>query len=254
MQYRELGRTGWKVSTLSFGAWAIGGTWGAVDDSESLAALQRAVELGVNFFDTADVYGDGRSERLLARLRRQARRADRHRHQSRAAAGSAHSRGLQPPQPDRLRGAQPEEPGDGYPGSAATALPANAGLLPAGGLRRAGRPGAGGQAALLRGERGESGRSAQGDRVPQRAKRADHLQHVPPATGGAVLRAGAEAQGGHPGARAAGFRAADRQAEGRQPPSQRTTTGRSTARANPSTAARPSPAWITRPGCKRWRS
>ena len=72
MQYRELGRTGWKVSALSFGAWAIGGTWGAVDDSESLAALQRAVELGVNFFDTADVYGDGRSERLLARLRRQA--------------------------------------------------------------------------------------------------------------------------------------------------------------------------------------
>ncbi len=72
MQYRELGRTGWKVSALSFGAWAIGGTWGAVDDSESFAALQRAVELGVNFFDTADVYGDGRSERLLARLRRQA--------------------------------------------------------------------------------------------------------------------------------------------------------------------------------------
>jgi len=73
MQYRELGRTGWKVSGLSFGAWAIGGTWGAVEDTESLAALHRAVELGVNFFDTADVYGDGRSERLLAQLRRQHR-------------------------------------------------------------------------------------------------------------------------------------------------------------------------------------
>ncbi len=71
MQYRELGRTGWKVSTMSFGAWAIGGTWGPVEDSESLAALHRAIELGVNFFDTADVYGDGRSERLLAQLRRQ---------------------------------------------------------------------------------------------------------------------------------------------------------------------------------------
>jgi aryl-alcohol dehydrogenase-like predicted oxidoreductase len=70
MQTRELGRTGWKVSALSFGAWAIGGTWGPVDDAESLAALNRAVELGVNFFDTADVYGDGRSERLLARLKR----------------------------------------------------------------------------------------------------------------------------------------------------------------------------------------
>lgn len=71
MQYRELGRTGWKVSTISFGAWAIGGTWGTVDDRESMAALHRALDLGVNFFDTADVYGDGRSERLLAQLRRE---------------------------------------------------------------------------------------------------------------------------------------------------------------------------------------
>ncbi len=73
MQYRELGRTGWKVSALSFGAWAIGGTWGPVNDAESLSALHRAVELGVNFFDTADVYGDGHSEQLLAQLRRQHR-------------------------------------------------------------------------------------------------------------------------------------------------------------------------------------
>src|SRR5512146_369966 len=73
MEYRELGRTGWKVSAISFGAWAIGGTWGPVEDKDSLAALNRAVDLGVNFFDTADVYGDGRSERLLARLRRERR-------------------------------------------------------------------------------------------------------------------------------------------------------------------------------------
>ena len=71
MEYRELGRTGWKVSTISFGAWAIGGTWGDVRDDESLAALNRALDFGVNFFDTADVYGDGRSERLLARLKRE---------------------------------------------------------------------------------------------------------------------------------------------------------------------------------------
>jgi aryl-alcohol dehydrogenase-like predicted oxidoreductase len=70
MNYRELGRTGWRVSIVSFGAWAIGGTWGSVEDGESLAALHRAVDLGVNFFDTADVYGDGRSERLLAQLKR----------------------------------------------------------------------------------------------------------------------------------------------------------------------------------------
>ena len=73
MQTRTLGRTGFEVSTISFGAWAIGGTWGTVSDDESLAALRRAVELGVNFFDTADVYGDGRSERLLAQLRRDVR-------------------------------------------------------------------------------------------------------------------------------------------------------------------------------------
>ena len=73
MQYRELGRTGWKISAISFGAWAIGGTWGEVSDDDSLGALHRALDLGVNFFDTADVYGDGRSERLLARLRRERR-------------------------------------------------------------------------------------------------------------------------------------------------------------------------------------
>jgi aryl-alcohol dehydrogenase-like predicted oxidoreductase len=71
MHYRELGRTGWKVSAISMGAWAIGGSWGEVEDKESLAALHRAVDLGVNFFDTADVYGDGRSERLLAKLRKE---------------------------------------------------------------------------------------------------------------------------------------------------------------------------------------
>jgi aryl-alcohol dehydrogenase-like predicted oxidoreductase len=71
MQYRELGRTGWKVSEISFGAWAIGGAWGRVDDEESMAALHKAVDSGVNFIDTADVYGMGRSERLIARLKRE---------------------------------------------------------------------------------------------------------------------------------------------------------------------------------------
>jgi aryl-alcohol dehydrogenase-like predicted oxidoreductase len=75
MQYREFGRTGWKVSSISFGAWAIGGTWGPVEDRESLAALHKAVDMGVNFFDTADVYGDGRSERLLAQLKKERKEA-----------------------------------------------------------------------------------------------------------------------------------------------------------------------------------
>ena len=71
MLYRELGRTGWRVPSVSFGAWAIGSAWGPVDHSDSLRALHRAVDLGVNFFDTADVYGDGESERLLAQLKRE---------------------------------------------------------------------------------------------------------------------------------------------------------------------------------------
>src|SRR5881396_1039494 len=74
MQYRELGRTGIKVSAIGFGAWAIGGAseasgtplgWGRTSDDESLAAIRRARELGVNFFDTSDSYGFGRSESLL---------------------------------------------------------------------------------------------------------------------------------------------------------------------------------------------
>jgi aryl-alcohol dehydrogenase-like predicted oxidoreductase len=71
MEHRTLGRTGMEVSAIGFGAWAIGGSWGAVDDEESMRALHASVDAGVNFVDTADVYGDGRSERLVARLRRE---------------------------------------------------------------------------------------------------------------------------------------------------------------------------------------
>ena len=60
-----------RVSAISFGAWAIGGFWGEVDDEQSMQALHAAVDEGVNFIDTADVYGDGRSERLIARLKRE---------------------------------------------------------------------------------------------------------------------------------------------------------------------------------------
>src|SRR5512136_1775251 len=68
MEFRELGRTGWKVSRIGLGTWAMGSLWGAVDSRESMAALHRALDLGVNFFDTADVYG---SEPLLGQLRRE---------------------------------------------------------------------------------------------------------------------------------------------------------------------------------------
>lgn len=68
MNYRSFGRTGWQVSEISFGAWAIGGSWGSVSDDDALAALRTAIDAGVNFIDTADVYGDGRSERLIAQV------------------------------------------------------------------------------------------------------------------------------------------------------------------------------------------
>jgi aryl-alcohol dehydrogenase-like predicted oxidoreductase len=71
MHTRRLGRTDMDVSVVGFGAWAIGGSWGSVDDAESLRALHASVDAGVNFVDTADVYGDGRSERLVGQLRRE---------------------------------------------------------------------------------------------------------------------------------------------------------------------------------------
>ncbi len=71
MRYRQLGHTGLTVSEIGFGAWAIGGDWGGVDDAASLRALHAAADAGVTFYDTADVYGDGRSERLIGRLLRE---------------------------------------------------------------------------------------------------------------------------------------------------------------------------------------
>ena len=71
MEYRDLGETGMRVSEVSLGTWAFGSEWGEVSDADSYAALNRAIDLGVNFLDTADVYGDGRSERLIGRLLRE---------------------------------------------------------------------------------------------------------------------------------------------------------------------------------------
>ena len=114
-----------EVSAISFGAWAIGGTWGTVDDEESMRALHTAIDAGVNFIDTADVYGDGRSERLVARLRRErpgetifvATKAGRR-------LPDADPGGLQPREPGRLGRSQPQEPGDGAHRPAAAPLPA----------------------------------------------------------------------------------------------------------------------------------
>jgi len=67
MRTRHVGRTGWDVGEIGFGSWAIGADWGPVNDKDALATLNAALDRGVNFIDTADVYGDGRSEQLIAR-------------------------------------------------------------------------------------------------------------------------------------------------------------------------------------------
>lgn len=72
MKTRTFGRTGWDVSEVGFGAWGIGGgQWGGADEKDSMAALHTALDAGITFFDTADVYGDGISERLIGRLRKE---------------------------------------------------------------------------------------------------------------------------------------------------------------------------------------
>jgi aryl-alcohol dehydrogenase-like predicted oxidoreductase len=65
MQFRTFGKTGWQVSEIAFGGWQIGGTWGDVDDEESIATLLHAYESGINFVDTAELYGGGRSETVI---------------------------------------------------------------------------------------------------------------------------------------------------------------------------------------------
>ena len=70
MQYKGFGKTGWPVSEVGFGCWGLGGGWGPHDDQEAKSALKQALELGINFFDTAYIYGDGHSEKLLGEVLR----------------------------------------------------------------------------------------------------------------------------------------------------------------------------------------
>ena len=125
MKYRALGRTGWKVSEVSFGAWAIGGAWGQVSDEESMAALNQAIDRGVNFIDTADVYGDGRSERLIATAQARSQAGDHRRNQGRPAPAPADGRGIQPGKPFGVDRQKPAESIRRRAGPAPAALPAN---------------------------------------------------------------------------------------------------------------------------------
>ncbi len=84
MKFRRFGKTGWTVSEIGFGCWGLGGGWGPRDDAEAKRALERALELGIDFFDTAAVYGGGHSERILGEVLRKTKRPFR----SAAASGS----------------------------------------------------------------------------------------------------------------------------------------------------------------------
>lgn len=68
MKYRIFGKTNWKVSEVGLGTWALGGGWGRVSESDAIGVLEKAIERGINFFDTADVYGDGKSEQLIGQV------------------------------------------------------------------------------------------------------------------------------------------------------------------------------------------
>ena len=184
MQYRRLGKTGYEISTIGFGAWAIGADWGNVDDEDSLAALHAAVDAGVNFIDTADVYGDGRSERVIAGFLRE--RAGERIYVA-TKMGRRVEQKLENYTPEAFRAwiqRSRDNLGVETPRPGAAALPAHRRLLHARavrGLRRAGRAG---RDAPLRRQRREGRGGAEGHRVPRRRHRPDHLQHGPPAPGG----------------------------------------------------------------------
>ena len=206
MKYRALGRTGWNVSEISFGAWAIGSAWGAVDDNESMAALHRAVDLGVNFIDTADVYGNGSSERLVGRLRKErretiyvatkmGRRLSPHTTEGYNASNFAAfvEDSLRNLGTDCLDLVQLHCPPvqTFYRPEVFEALD---GLVRQGKIRHYGVSVKSAEEALKAIE------------YPGVQTHTDHLQRLPPQAGRAVFRAGEETEGGHPGAGSAGQR------------------------------------------------
>ena len=212
MQLRPLGRTGMSVSAIGFGAWAIGGSWGAVDDRESMAALHAAIDAGVTFIDTADVYGDGRSERLVARLKKERPRHHPCRDEGRPTGSSADTRGIHAREPDRVDRQEPGDLDHRRHRPPAAPLSAPGGLRSRGRLRDPGRPEGRGQAAALRRERRDRRRGAESHSILERLDRPDHLQCVPPEARGGILRGSGEAADRHHRSGPAGERTPDRQA------------------------------------------
>ena len=212
MQYRPLGSTGMSVSTISFGAWAIGGSWGPVDDRASIAALHAALDAGVNFIDTADVYGDGRSERLVAQVRRDRRDP--------VFVATKAGRRLTAQTPDGYTRENLEAWIDRSLANLEVETidllqlhcPHSSRLRSTRGLRRSRRPHGRRQAPPLRRQRRNRRRSAEGDGVSERQDRPDHLQPVPAQARRAAVRRSRGSPHRHHRARAARQWPADREA------------------------------------------
>ena len=213
MHARPFGRTGRNVSEIGFGAWAIGGSWGDVEERDAIDALNAALDAGVTFIDTADVYGDGRSEKIVAKVLKDRPKGSIYVATKAGRRVHAGGRRLHLRESQRLDRAQPAKSRRRDARPAATALPADRALLPPGSLRHA-RPHQGRrQDSRLWRQRREDRRGAEGDRVSRRRQRPDHLQHLSPAPDGAVFRRRQEAQRRDHRARAAGQRPAHRQAQ-----------------------------------------
>ena len=213
MQQRRLGGTGYQVSEIGFGSWALGSEWGEVSEADAMGALHAALDTGVDFFDTADVYGDGRSEQYLARLRRErpgepflvATKAGRR-------LPAADGGGLQRGQPPLLGGAQPAQPGGR---TASTCCSCTARRRPSTTSPPCSRPST---ASSAEGKVRHYGVSV--EKVEEALKAiefpgvqdgADHLQHLPPAPRRPLLPRGGGPRRRHPGPGAPGQRPAHRE-------------------------------------------
>ena len=213
MQYRRLGKTGRDVSAIGFGAWAIGADWGVVDDAESLRALHAAADAGMTLIDTADVYGDGRSERVIGQFLRE-RSGERFFVATKMGRRAPLDMALYTPENFRAWVDRSRENlrMDCLDLVQLHCLPTDIYYQP-GDLRRPGRPGGRGRDRQLRRQRRAGRGRPQGHRVPGRGFGPDHLQHAPPAPGRPLPGRGEASRRGGSGTGPAGVRAAHRQDE-----------------------------------------
>ena len=171
------GRTGREVSVVGLGTWQLGADWGEVSEDDALAVLAASVEDGVTFFDTADVYGDGRSEQVIGRfLRRAPGRHGRDQDGPADGPGAGELHAGQLPRLDRPLAAQPRRR-HARPGAAA--LPAERGDRGGRDVRRPRRPGRRRRDRGVRRERRDRRPGARRDRAAERGVDPDHPQRVP---------------------------------------------------------------------------